>query len=472
MTFISVLAESALRAVLIAGTMGVIVKAMRIESAAVRHQVWTGVLVLMLASPVLTALGLKVPLQIVPPVTSETVSSMLARPDGVFIGTHPPLVSADPTNAERTSPAWVSYAGIIYVVGLVVLLIRLVLGTLHVRKLVRTAMFDAGRLTHALCATPVTVGWLRPVVILPSNWSHYDREQLHAILIHEAEHVRRHDPFIQWLALLNRAVFWFHPLAWWLERQLSALAEQACDAAVIARGCDPDQYSRHLVDLARTTARARGRVAAIGMTMPGTGLPERIHLILNRPKVTRVSSLRVASTAVLCGFTGAVLTAGRLTSAASPAAPSGDSRSARSQSVAAPGAPRGFAIYSNRRLRAHGAISDQDRIDAAKHARGTDHAWLRDADGLYVIADPNTVKQAFALYEWADSCSVGPADISLYREAHRRPNECRVSEAELEAARAAPDLVPGVTLETKARMARVLTLVASAARNGQATRIR
>jgi beta-lactamase regulating signal transducer with metallopeptidase domain len=475
MPLVSVLAESALRALLIAGTIGAIVKATRIESAAVRHGVWTGVLVLMLASPILSILGLKVSLPVVPAFASETVSSTVARvarPTSLFVGVQPSVVSADPTVAEPTSADWVSYATTIYFVGLVVFLIRLALGTLQVRKLVRTAAFDAGRLTHALCATPVTVGWLRPVVILPNDWSTYGQEQLDAILIHETEHVRRRDPFIQWLALLNRAVFWFHPLAWWLERQLSALAEQACDAAVIAGGCDPVQYSRHLLDLARATARARGRVAAIGMTMPGARLPERIHLILNPPNATRVPAMRAALTAVLCGVTGAMLTAGRLTSAASPAGLSVDWRTRVSQSVVAPGTSRGFAIYANRRLRAHGAISDQDRIDAAKHARGTDHAWLLDSGGLYVITEPQTVRQAFALYEWADSCSVRAADVPLPRHARHRPDECQVSEAEMDAARVAPDLVPDATVETKARIARVLTLLASAARNGQAVRIR
>ncbi len=47
---------------------------------------------------------------------------------------------------------------------------------------------------------------------------------------------------VQWVALLNRAIFWFHPLAWWLERRLSALAEEACDDAVLKQGQDPVQY--------------------------------------------------------------------------------------------------------------------------------------------------------------------------------------------------------------------------------------
>lgn len=49
------------------------------------------------------------------------------------------------------------------------------------------------------------------------------------MLTHEREHVRRRDPLVRWLALLNRCVFWFHPLAWWLERPRAAQPSPYCD---------------------------------------------------------------------------------------------------------------------------------------------------------------------------------------------------------------------------------------------------
>jgi beta-lactamase regulating signal transducer with metallopeptidase domain len=88
-------------------------------------------------------------------------------------------------------------------------------------------------------------------VVLPENWSQWPAAQLDAVLAHEHEHARRRDPLFQWLALLNRAVFWFHPLAWWLERRIAALAEEACDAVVLARGHDPRDYSEYLIDITR-----------------------------------------------------------------------------------------------------------------------------------------------------------------------------------------------------------------------------
>jgi hypothetical protein len=124
--------------------------------------------------------------------------------------------------------------------------------------------------------------------------------QLDAVLAHESAHIRRHDPLVQWLALLNRAIFWFHPLAWWLEHRLSALAEEACDAAVLARGCDPHDYSGYLLELARTVVHSGARVRSVGMAMPGSSLPYRIRQILTRREAPRVSRARAVCLIATC----------------------------------------------------------------------------------------------------------------------------------------------------------------------------
>jgi hypothetical protein len=104
--------------------------------------------------------------------------------------------------------------------------------------------------------------------------------QLDAVLAHESEHVRRRHPLVQWLALLNRALFWFHPVAWWLERHLSVLAEEACDNVVLDRGYDPRAYSEYLIEIARSVERSGVRLNIAGMAMPGSSLPRHIRKIL------------------------------------------------------------------------------------------------------------------------------------------------------------------------------------------------
>ena len=84
-------------------------------------------------------------------------------------------------------------------------------------------------------AVPVAVGWLRPAVLLPIEWREWDQMKLDAVLAHEGAHVRRRDGLVAILAGVNRSLLWFHPLAWWIERRLALLADQACDEASVAQ---------------------------------------------------------------------------------------------------------------------------------------------------------------------------------------------------------------------------------------------
>jgi uncharacterized protein (TIGR03435 family) len=232
-----------------------------------------------------------VPLDIVPP----------PSPAGLSQHSFSPASTPDPSPARKGG----GYVAI-YLLGVGVFLLRLAIGTIR-----------ANRLTTASCVVPVTVGLLHPRIILPESSREWPQAQLDAVLAHEGEHTRRRDPLFQWLALLNRALFWFHPLAWWLERRLSGLAEEACDAAVIARGYDAREYSEYLLDLARLVERAGTRIDAVGMAMPGVGLKHRIRQMLSGVPVPRISRPRMACTVAVCAGAAAILAAGTLVDAQS-----------------------------------------------------------------------------------------------------------------------------------------------------------
>ena len=196
--------------------------------------------------------------------------------------------------------------------GLCFLLLRLATGTVRARRLVRNVTLHNGMRISSLCAAPVTVGFLRPTVILPETWCQWPQAQLDAVLTHECEHVRRRDSLVQWLALLNRALFWFHPVAWWLERHLSALAEEACDNVVLARGHDPRECSEYLMDMAHSVMRSGARLNIAGMAMPGSMLPQRIRKIIEGGPVPYISRTRMAGVAVICTITCIVFATGTL----------------------------------------------------------------------------------------------------------------------------------------------------------------
>jgi beta-lactamase regulating signal transducer with metallopeptidase domain len=302
--------ECAVRAALIALGTGAVLRILRVKSAGARHAAWAGVLLLMLLLPAFAAWGPRASVRVLPAAPSQSASSEIY----LFA----PMLPAD---AHPAAPAvrpsawnWGTCLLVVYLMGAFLLLTRLALGTLRAHTLVRRAAKRDGRLTSPSCAAPVTVGWLRPTVILPECWRTWPRAQLDAVLTHEGEHARRRDPLVEWLALLNRAIFWFHPLAWWLERHLSALAEEACDAAVLARGHDPYEYSGYLLELARSVGRMGARINIVGMAMPGSSLPQRIRQILARgpaPRLTRARAICLAAACVLVSAVFAAATVGR-----------------------------------------------------------------------------------------------------------------------------------------------------------------
>jgi hypothetical protein len=255
------LLESAIRAVFVAAGTAVVLWSFGIKTAAARHKAWTGVVVLMLLLPLWTAMGPRVSLAVLRPAPSAAETRALPqssggsgdaaiRPAVAAPAGGPAAASGVPEPVKSLN--WQMVLLGIYLSGASALLLRLALGTVRAHGLIRNSVIQEGLRASRSWASPITVGWLHPVVILPQTWQKWPKAQLDAVLTHEGEHARRRDPLVQWLALLNRAIFWFHPLAWWLERRLTALAEGACDSAVLAAGHSPHDYSEYLLDLARS----------------------------------------------------------------------------------------------------------------------------------------------------------------------------------------------------------------------------
>ncbi len=116
------------------------------------------------------------------------------------------------------------------------------------------------------CATPVPIeapvrvlssmsriepgifGIFRPVLLLPAGISlHLGSSHLEAILAHELCHVRRRDNLFAAVHMLIEAVFWFHPLVWWIGARLLEERERACDEQVLRLGNQPNVYAESIL---------------------------------------------------------------------------------------------------------------------------------------------------------------------------------------------------------------------------------
>jgi beta-lactamase regulating signal transducer with metallopeptidase domain len=196
----------------------------------------------------------------------------------------------------RSGIRWNALASAIYFAVASLLLVRFFVGLAFSRRLLRASQeIDETRLTvklasrartltlasipraaeSELISVPLTMGALRSTILLPGDWREWDDAKLDAVLAHELSHVARHDALTQRLSLLHRAVFWFSPLAWWLDRHLADLAEQASDEAALSGGADRKDYARTLLEFFELLPSAPRRVWWQGVAMAKAGQAER-----------------------------------------------------------------------------------------------------------------------------------------------------------------------------------------------------
>jgi uncharacterized protein (TIGR03435 family) len=312
---LSLFLECVIRAAFIVLGTAIVLAAIQVKAAAVKHRVWSAVLLLMLTLPAWIAWGPKAPLRFLPPAMERVIGDAAALT--INPSTAPPL--QDVSDAQKIMqpkrpilPAWQAVLLSVYLLGFFSLIFRLGLGTIKARALARNAKLCDGKRTSESCAVPITVGLLHPTTILPEECTQWPQSRLDAVLIHEAEHARRFDPLIKWLALLNRAVYWFHPAAWWLERELSMLAEEACDAVVLSSGHDAHDYAETLVAMARSVSRSGARVNVVGVAMPGGFLPQRIRKIIQGGTAPHISRTRMAFIVAVCVIANAAFASATL----------------------------------------------------------------------------------------------------------------------------------------------------------------
>jgi len=157
------------------------------------------------------------------------------------------------------------------------------------------------------------LGWRNPIIVVPATWRHWDDFKLRAVLVHELAHIRRRDWATAFVAAVNRAVFWFHPLAWWIEKRLATLSEEACDARAIRFVGDASKYARVVLAFARAATHRRVVPAtSMARTSKAGRRIDRIlqgHVNLN-PSMGWVSSTLVLVFAVPAVYSAAVFQLG------------------------------------------------------------------------------------------------------------------------------------------------------------------
>ncbi|MGQ0714425.1 MAG: HEAT repeat domain-containing protein [Gemmatimonadaceae bacterium] len=333
----------------------IVTRLLRRATAATRHVALAAGIVVLLALPALTALLPRLEVvPVPPPVTEPMTPAPAGAPEEEIEGTRGPrravfasgdaalpqardlaarLVSGSPDPAvgiddgcallsrctvdtlAATSPAeafvglWIIVAG--------ALLLRLAAGAYAARRLVRRArpvrdpswlqlLKDGAEMAgvqgpvrlyeSAKVGMPITLGVLRPTIVLPPNATSWSEERRLTVLVHELAHIRRNDVATCLVARVACAIHWMNPLAWRAARKLRDECERACDDLVLRVGMTASTYADDLLDIVRNAGVSRSPAVALPMAQR-SDFEGRLLAILEparRRAPSRIRSLAVA----------------------------------------------------------------------------------------------------------------------------------------------------------------------------------
>ena len=154
----------------------------------------------------------------------------------------------------------------------------------RIRAAVRASRSLELLLPAAVRATPAMLepgvfGLWRPILLLPEDiMERLTPAQFEGVVAHELCHIRRRDNLTATIHMVVEALFWFHPLVWWIGARLVEERERACDEAVLSMGSEPFDYADGILGVCRSYLESPSRSFS-GVT--GSDLKKRIHAILS-----------------------------------------------------------------------------------------------------------------------------------------------------------------------------------------------
>jgi hypothetical protein len=246
--------------------------------ASTRYALAVVVLIVMLASPIMTFLflarfGAYAPDQQKPlamPSTAATSGASQAASAGLpwrgspSLG-NPSLVSRTLDNASTDAFPWLVEA---WLLGVAFFSLRTAGGFLLLERERRKQSSAVSARLLATCRAlqrrlglnrairycecqwlqaPAVIGWFRPVVLLPiTTLTGLSEDQLQAVIAHELAHIKRLDPFVNVFQVGVESLLFYHPAVWWLNKRIRAEREHCCDDMAVALCGDPVEYARAL----------------------------------------------------------------------------------------------------------------------------------------------------------------------------------------------------------------------------------
>lgn len=204
-------------------------------------------------------------------------------------------VAGQPHGVAPTEPLWrldwrerlaqyLPYIVLIWLAGVVLLSLRLLLQWVYAERFKRkhTWLVSAELQQHfralalrlrvsrpvrllesSLVDAPTVIGFLKPVVLLPTSaLTGLSVQQLESLLIHELAHIRRHDYLVNILQSVVETLLFYHPAVWWVSYRIRVEREHCCDDVAVKVTGNALEYAKVLERLETLRQQPRFALAA------------------------------------------------------------------------------------------------------------------------------------------------------------------------------------------------------------------
>lgn len=292
---------------------------------------------------------------------------------------------------------------------------------------IRALLQRSGRRTVELCTStdvdsPSVIGFFSPRLLIP-EWlfAKLAPSDLQQIVLHECEHLRRGDDWINLLQKVGVALFPLNPALLWVDRRLSLERELACDAGVVASTTAPFAYAHCLTRLAEHRLHRRSVALSLSAWSRQSELARRVHHLLRPTRNMSPLHAKFAIALICAGLgVGAVqmAKAPRLFSFTDPVIPTLNAEAA-SPALAPPAEQEMIPVVYRQEAQPHAAL-----VNAALTAHKPHRATRKSKRGIQphgntqttrLNRQPRIVLTTVDFSTYGPSSSAGPAYLQPIR---------------------------------------------------------
>jgi beta-lactamase regulating signal transducer with metallopeptidase domain len=160
----------------------------------------------------------------------------------------------------------------------------------------------------SLVDTPLTLGFWKPVILLPvAAVNHLSIQQAEAIILHELNHISRNDYLVNLLIACTDIILFFNPFTRYLTGIVRKEREHSCDDLVLQFRYDPAAYAKALLTLEQNRCGVTSSLALAATGKNQKFLLNRVKRILTKENTNAPVPQRMIAfllSALLIGFIG------------------------------------------------------------------------------------------------------------------------------------------------------------------------